>query len=79
MSAIFKGKTVVSKVNSPVQPTGVTANNTNVILVAEDGEQLALTGGINTVNAWITGAQQRLAQAQTELANLQGLVTFLQS
>ena len=75
----FQGKVIVNKADSPIQPEGVTPNRKNVILVAEDGQQMAITGGQTTISNWLNGAQQRLAQAQEEVADLQGLLTYLQS
>ena len=75
----FQGKVVVNKADSPIQPEGVTPENKNVILVAEDGQQMAITGGQTTVSNWIVGATNRIAQAQQELTDLQGLLTYLQS
>ena len=75
----FQGKVVVNKADSPIQPEGVTPENKNVILVAEDGQQMAIIGGQTTVSNWIVGATNRIAQAQQELTDLQGLLTYLQS
>ena len=75
----FQNKVVVAKADSPIQPEGVTPENKNVILVSEDGQQMAITGGQSTVSNWLAGAQQRAAQAAQEVADLQGLLTYLQS
>ena len=75
----FQNKVVVNKADSPIQPTGVTPETKNVILVSDDGQQMAITGGQTTVSNWIVGATNRVAQATQELADLQALLTYLQS
>lgn len=77
----FQNKTIVSKADSPIQPVGVTSisTNKNVVLVADDESQTVIVGGQTTVSNWIAGATNRVAQAQQELTDLQGLLTFLQS
>lgn len=79
MSVKFQNKNIVSKAASPVQPAGVTTANENIILVADDGSQSVIVGGQATVNNWIASATNRVAQANSDLTDLQGLLTFLQS
>ena len=75
----FQNKVIVSKADSPIQPEGVTSTNKNVVLVTDDESQTVIVGGQTTVSNWIIGATNRVAQAQQELTDLQGLLTFLQS